>query len=71
MPKPLVKCSVSNCTFWNEGNKCGADAIMIDVDAHAKVDYNAEFAGESFDSAHQDTANTSSTTCCHTFKPKQ
>lgn len=44
---------------------------MIDIDAHATARYNAEFAGESFDSEHQDTAATSSTTCCHTFKPRQ
>jgi hypothetical protein len=70
MSKPLVKCSVSNCTFWKEGNSCGADSIMIDVDSHANVDYNAEFAGEQFDTAHQDVAKAVSSTCCHTFKAK-
>ncbi|WP_309123415.1 DUF1540 domain-containing protein [Paenibacillus sp.] len=66
-----VKCSVSNCAFYKEGNRCGADSIMIDVDKHARMDFNAEFAGESFDTEHQDDAKTSSTTCCHTFKPKE
>lgn len=68
--KPIVKCSVSNCTYWGEKNLCQADLIMIDIDKHANRTYNAEFAGESFDTEHQDTAASSSATCCHTFKPK-
>ncbi|HZG84670.1 DUF1540 domain-containing protein [Paenibacillus sp.] len=65
-----VKCSVSNCVFNKEGNNCGADLIMVDIDKHARMNYDAEFAGESFDSDHQDAAKSSSSTCCHTFKPK-
>ncbi|WP_274363276.1 DUF1540 domain-containing protein [Paenibacillus thermotolerans] len=68
---PQVKCSVSNCEYWDKGNKCGADLIMIDIDKHAKMNFNAEFAGESFDSQHKDSANSSSSTCCHTFKEKK
>jgi hypothetical protein len=71
MAKPQVKCSVSNCTFWNEGNNCGADSIMIEIDQHAKASFNAEFAGESFDSEHQDSASNVSNTCCHTFQQKK
>ncbi|MDF2714665.1 MAG: hypothetical protein K0R28_1590 [Paenibacillus sp.] len=70
MAKPLVKCSVSNCSFWGENNNCNADAIMIEIDSHAKAKFDEEFAGESFDSDHQDRAPTSSATCCHTFKQK-
>lgn len=69
MAKPLVKCSVSNCTYWGENNNCRAEAIMIDIDRHANASYGEEFAEESFES-HQDKAATSSATCCHTFKPK-
>lgn len=68
--KPLVKCSVSNCSYWGEQNVCSADLIMIDIDQHARQKYNAEFAGETFDTEHKDSAGTSSQTCCHTFKPK-
>jgi hypothetical protein len=67
---PEVKCSVSNCEYWKQGNNCSANAIMIDVDKHANATYHAEFAGESFDSEHQDSASSSRNTCCHTFKPK-
>lgn len=68
---PEVKCSVANCAYWAEGNSCNADAIMIEIDQHADKKFDAEFAGESFDSEHQDTASKSSATCCHTFKLKR
>lgn len=68
---PEVKCSVSNCHYWKENNRCGADAIMIEVDEHANKSFDAEFAGEGFDSAHQDSAASAASTCCHTFKAKQ
>lgn len=68
---PKVKCSVSDCEYWKTENNCGADLIMIDVDVHANKKYNAEFAGESFDTAHRDNAAKASNTCCHTFKVKQ
>lgn len=73
MPKenPLVKCSVSNCEYWEQNNNCGADLIMIEIDKHAKVRFNEEFAGEGFDSNHKDSAADSSATCCHTFKEKK
>ncbi|XEC96836.1 DUF1540 domain-containing protein [Paenibacillus tarimensis] len=69
MPKG-VKCSVSNCTYWGQGNECNADEIMVEVDAHAHVDFNTEFAEEELGTNHKDTAPDSSQTCCHTFKPK-
>jgi hypothetical protein len=43
---------------------------MIETDKHANAKLNAEFAGESFDSVHQDYAFNTKETCCHTFKPK-
>jgi hypothetical protein len=68
---PTVKCSVSSCEYWAENNLCAADLIMIEVDKHAGAKFKEEFAGESFDSNHQDVAAKSSETCCHTFKPKK
>lgn len=44
---------------------------MIEVDEHANKSFDAEFAGEGFDSAHQDSAASAASTCCHTFKAKQ
>lgn len=68
---PNVTCSVANCDYWKNDNKCGADMIMIDIDSHATKKFNTEFAGEGFDTEYQYHANRSSNTCCHTFKAKQ
>ncbi|MBB6675280.1 DUF1540 domain-containing protein [Cohnella nanjingensis] len=65
-----VACSVSNCSFWGEGNRCAAQEIAIEIDAHAKRNLNEEFADESFE-AHQDQASSSKATCCLTFRPKE
>lgn len=68
---PNVTCSVANCEYWKTDNKCGADMIMIEIDAHSSKKFNEEFAGEGFDTEHRDHANQASKTCCHTFKVKQ
>ncbi|MFF2887749.1 DUF1540 domain-containing protein [Paenibacillus sp. NPDC057967] len=70
MPKG-VSCSVANCSFWEEGNNCGAREIMIDIDQHAKGSFQVEFAGDELGLFHQDQATESAATCCHTFKPKE
>ncbi|SDC72945.1 protein of unknown function [Paenibacillus sp. UNCCL117] len=66
---PDVKCSVSNCSFWGQGNNCNAKSIMIEVDQHAQMDYDSEFAAD-FDD-HKDQAAGVRNTCCHTFEPKK
>ncbi|MBU8905701.1 DUF1540 domain-containing protein [Desertibacillus haloalkaliphilus] len=71
MTTPIVKCNVSNCTFWGEGNNCQADSILVEVDRHANNDYNVEASGELLgDADHKDEAGNVAATCCHTFKPK-
>jgi len=67
---PQVFCSVSNCHYWEEQNRCSADAIMIEVDRHANRTFDAEFSGEGFDTGHRDTAENAAATCCHTFRRK-
>ncbi|MBP1932913.1 DUF1540 domain-containing protein [Ammoniphilus resinae] len=69
MPQVEVKCSVSNCTFWANGNNCAAPEIMVEVDRHAN--FNSEFAGElGVQTEHQDKASNSAETCCRTFRAK-
>ncbi|PZE22681.1 DUF1540 domain-containing protein [Paenibacillus xerothermodurans] len=65
-----VKCSVANCQYWAEGNNCAATAIIIDVDQHARANYDTEFAVEDMH-GHKDAATSSSNTCCHTFTPRK
>lgn len=69
MTMPDVKCSVSNCKFWEQGNNCNASTIMIEIDKHASMKYDTEFAADFKD--HQDVAKAPSATCCHTFEPKK
>jgi hypothetical protein len=68
---PDVKCSVANCEYWSQGNKCHADTIMVEIDQHARANYNVEFAGEGFDTEHKDFASKAASTCCQTFEPKK
>lgn len=69
LPNIEVKCSVSDCYFYKEGNNCGAPAIMIEVDKHSTV--NEEFSNElGIQTEHVDQASTSKNTCCRTFRPR-
>nr|WP_134704311.1 DUF1540 domain-containing protein [Ammoniphilus sp. YIM 78166] len=70
MPNVEVKCSVSNCSYYAEGNNCAAPAIMVEVDRHAH--YNEEMGNElGIQTEHKDRATNSAETCCRTFRPKQ
>jgi len=66
---PDVNCSVANCTYWAEGNRCAAKSIMIEIDEHANADLSSEFADD-FE-GHKDKAASVRNTCCHTFEPKK
>ncbi|MCK0471535.1 DUF1540 domain-containing protein [Halalkalibacter sp. APA_J-10(15)] len=68
MAKPVVKCHVSNCSYWGNGNRCQAEAILVEMDAHAERDYSAEFSEELSEQTNH--AQEPAQTCCHTFKPK-
>ncbi|MGG0645790.1 DUF1540 domain-containing protein [Bacillus mycoides] len=69
---PEVKCSVSNCSFWGQGNLCQASAIVVQPDAQEASQIenssytNATLTNETLESS----VTTSVETCCHTFKPK-
>ncbi|PFA25624.1 MULTISPECIES: DUF1540 domain-containing protein [Bacillus cereus group] len=69
---PEVRCSVSNCSFWGQGNFCQATSIFVqpddqntnqsDTDSYT----NSALTGETLESS----ATTSVETCCQTFQPK-
>ncbi|WP_147534624.1 DUF1540 domain-containing protein [Bacillus marasmi] len=69
MPNVEVSCAISNCTFYGKGNVCTADKIMVELDQHAN--YDTEFSSELGEKNHIDKANSSTQTCCKTFKPKK
>ncbi|MFJ8527643.1 DUF1540 domain-containing protein [Bacillus sp. NPDC094106] len=69
---PEVRCSVSNCSFWGQGNFCQASTIFVqpdDQNTNPSSDdsyTNAAFTGETLESS----VVTSVETCCQTFRPK-
>lgn len=70
MEKPIVNCSVANCKFWTEGNKCSAEAILIEIDQHGNHRYDMETGSLIGDDHDRDYAESVRNTCCHTFRPK-
>ncbi|WP_156576611.1 DUF1540 domain-containing protein [Bacillus luti] len=69
---PEVKCSVSNCSFWGQGNFCQASAIVVQPDAEeAGSNTNDLYTGAVLtNETLESSVTTSVETCCHTFKPK-
>ncbi|KEF38670.1 protein of unknown function (DUF1540) [Schinkia azotoformans MEV2011] len=68
MPNVEVLCTVSNCSFHAEGNKCGASQITVDMDYQSN--YDTEFSQEFDIKDRKEKANHSGETSCKTFKPK-
>ncbi|MEK8130773.1 DUF1540 domain-containing protein [Paenibacillus filicis] len=70
MENPMVKCSIANCEYWEQGNACSAEVIMIEVNAHADKAEPQERHGQAYDSRHRDAASNVADTCCHTFSER-
>ncbi|PZE20155.1 DUF1540 domain-containing protein [Paenibacillus xerothermodurans] len=71
MENPMVKCSIANCEYWEPGNNCHAEVIMIEVNAHAGKSQPEHKGGEGYDSRHKDTAAGVTDTCCQTFEERK
>lgn len=72
MGRPVVKCNVANCAFWQEGNRCNAETILVEIDGHANSNYNTEMSTEiDIKPDHKDVAVDKADTCCHTFRPRE
>lgn len=64
---PEVRCTVSNCHYWDDGNVCAAEAILvISDDAVTRIGKHDEEIGE----IGHTPARVSKETCCYTFRPK-
>ncbi|WP_213527687.1 DUF1540 domain-containing protein [Paenibacillus sp. J31TS4] len=70
MTNPQVKCSVDNCEYWEEGNNCSAEVIMIEIDRHAGASLPQQKGGQQYDTSHTDHAEDTRDTCCHTFEER-
>ncbi|MDF2958272.1 MAG: hypothetical protein K0S39_7 [Paenibacillus sp.] len=71
MENPMVKCSIANCEYWEQGNNCSAEVIMIEVNAHAGRPQPQHKGGEGYDSHHRDNAAGVIDTCCQTFEERK
>ncbi|ENQ3105136.1 DUF1540 domain-containing protein [Bacillus cereus] len=69
---PEVRCSVSNCSFWGQGNFCQATAIFVQPDSQEDTHSEDESYTDTILSgqAVESSATTSVETCCHTFQPE-
>ena len=66
-----VKCVVDSCTYWGKGDVCKADSIMVKASPAAEASGLYEFAGElGGEGRKARKADTSSETCCETFRPR-
>ena len=61
-----VRCTVNSCVYWDEGNRCGADEILVTGASAKERDAEMEVA-----SLEPTPTRTSAQTECKTFKPKQ
>ncbi len=64
-----VRCTVNNCHYWSEGNRCAASDILVVSDSvgeDAPDTYDAMQASN----AAPTPADTCMATCCKTFVPK-
>ncbi len=62
-----VRCTVSNCVYWDKGNRCAAEAILITTNDKLRYhDDKMEIGALS-----ETLATTSTETNCKTFKPKE
>lgn len=67
---PVVKCIVSDCTFWEKGEKCSAEKIQISFGSDAKDAFYAELSEELTKKKSKAQAVVAENTLCHTFKAK-
>ncbi|MEY8350054.1 DUF1540 domain-containing protein [Bacillus cereus] len=69
---PEVRCSVSNCSFWGQGNFCQATSIFVQPDdQNTNQSDNDSYTNSALTGATlESSATTSVETCCQTFQPK-
>lgn len=63
--KDRIRCSVSNCHYWMQGNYCEASAIMVTSDAVPRETYHG--IDQSMISQVDTPVNQCEQTCCKTF----
>lgn len=64
---PEVMCTVSNCTYWAQGNVCIAGRILITAGSHAGKDKEGDNASH----LAKSPAQLAEDCYCWTFFPRQ
>lgn len=71
MPSELeVRCTVSNCYFWESANFCGANQILITADQASNEFAENLGAGPNLSQMAETPVAASRVTCCHTFRER-
>ncbi|KJS18232.1 MAG: hypothetical protein VR69_01325 [Peptococcaceae bacterium BRH_c4b] len=60
---PYVHCTVNSCSYWQNGNLCNADNIVIQNDQEGGFPPNAQLSN-----LKATPAGNMDDTCCQTFK---
>ncbi len=63
---PSVHCTVNTCSYWENGNRCNANNIVIQSDQEGGFSPNAQL-----NSLKATPVNGTEETCCQTFKNAQ
>jgi hypothetical protein len=67
---PEVKCAVSNCTYWETGEKCSANNIQITFGGRSSDSFYTELSEELTKKKPKAQAVVAENTLCNTFKAK-
>ncbi|MFS8570386.1 MAG: DUF1540 domain-containing protein [Thermaerobacter sp.] len=73
MPDIEVYCTVSNCHYWDHGNRCAAERILITLDRigdRYPEDVDAQQVSMIVDEVGTTPAESCMETCCKTFRPR-
>ncbi len=62
---PEVNCTVNTCTYWNNGNQCTAQNIVVQNDEAGGFPPSMKL-----DQLQHTPADSKDETCCQTFKTK-
>ena len=69
MPQATIRCSVSNCHYWGQGNYCEAEEILITSDEIGKS-YTDSFDAPVVSATFSTPVDHCMSTCCKTFVAK-
>ncbi|MGE5578972.1 MAG: DUF1540 domain-containing protein [Bacillota bacterium] len=66
----VIRCTVDNCKFWTEGNRCAASRILVTSDLLAGSPAGLP-GGGGLENVPVTPVTSFSYTCCGTFSPKE